>query len=688
MDSQFNFHYFVPTTAKDLPQQGWKIHVSAFYDNYRKVLLTVAKYCYLRNIPFKYVLSSQLGYLLGKQASRLASGKLITIYPKDEHQFETIVTDLYKTLRHMHGPYVLTDQRYRDSRCLYYRYGTITRQNRIVYSKNGIPFEDASQPIYTNPTLATDSLTTQQKLPKTVQLKLLSEYNIIDVYRYTNFGGTYKATRRSDNKPVVIKEARAYLGESEQVTAIRLRQNEKEILERYAASDIMPQVIESFSESENYYLVMTKVNGEALSELKKSIYLGDISLNETALLKKVKQQVMIITDKLMSFFQQVHQIGLFLNDVSLENLMIDERGKITFIDAEASNALNSSPFVYTNTPEFNDSRTPLSKLTPEEIDNKRLGYVLIDLVCSANDLLKIDSTGRQTKQVFERFCELYSFPELLKIVAHLENWNMSKTNYLGHFVKAHEVTSEINEITAFAKSHQLKLPKKQLYEFCSISQINDVLDHLQEKFANEKSFEFNELDAHDLLNITQNLLQSEDPISHKKFLSLLVFLLRRMKANGRNFSGTPHYLFTNEAGNYSPYIASSGAVLLSSLKFLKQHQDAELINLVKEILPSFDGSIARNVSYLYGLSGIADLFLNAYEVFGDHRYLLSTMAKFRVIQSFRAVSSDSWLYADKSLHPNFGTYTNGTPGILAFYQHLQRVLQINEQRDIRKVEIS
>lgn len=688
MESQFKFHYFVPTTAKDLPQQGWKIHVSAFYDNYRKVLTKVATYCYLRKIPFKYVLPSQLRYLLGKQASRLTSGKLITIYPKDEHQFEGIITDLYKTLRHLHGPYVLTDQRYRDSRCLYYRYGTITRQNRIVYSKNGIPFEDASQPIYTNPTLATDPFAAQQQPQKTAPPKLLNEYDIIDVYHYTNFGGTYKAVRRSDNKSVVIKEARAYLGESEQVTAIRLRQNEKEILERYAASDLMPQVVESFSESENYYLVMTNVDGEALSELKKSIYLGGIPLYETDLMKKAKQQILIIAEKLLCFFQQAHQTGLFLNDISLENLMIDDKGKITFIDAEASNTMTNSPFVHTNTRDFNDSRIPLSKLTPIEIDNKRLGYVLIDLVCSANDLLRIDSTGMQTKQVFERFCELYSFPELLKIVAHLEKWNMRKTDYSFHPVNVNEITSEINKITTFAKSHQLKLPKKENHPFYSTDQINDILGHLRKKFVEQKSLEFNELDANDLLNVTENILRSEDLVLQKRFMSLLIFLLKRMTENGRSFSGMPHYLFTNEIGNYSPYLASSGAVLLSSLKFLRQHQNEDLIHLVKALLPSFDGNMARNVSYLYGLSGIADLFLNAYEVFGDHRYLLSTMAKFRVIQSFRAVSSDSWLYADKSLHPNFGTYTNGTPGILAFYQHLQRVLQINEQRDIRKVEIS
>ena len=119
MHSKFQFHYYVPSAMSNLPQQGWKVHVSAFYDNYRRVLKKVAKYCYLKRIPFKYVLSIQLRDPLGKQASRLAAGKLITIYPKDDQQFEEIVLDLYKALRNIHGPYILTDRRYRNSRCLY-----------------------------------------------------------------------------------------------------------------------------------------------------------------------------------------------------------------------------------------------------------------------------------------------------------------------------------------------------------------------------------------------------------------------------------------------------------------------------------------------------------------------------------------------------------------------------------------
>ncbi|KGO32446.1 hypothetical protein ACKP2L_08640 [Oenococcus alcoholitolerans] len=115
MDTLFSFKYFTPGAVSTLPDQGWKIHISTFYDNYRKVLKRVARYCYNHQIPFKYTLSEQLPIMLGKQASRISSGKLITVYPWDDQQFSLITRDLYRLLQDEHGPYILTDRLYVDA---------------------------------------------------------------------------------------------------------------------------------------------------------------------------------------------------------------------------------------------------------------------------------------------------------------------------------------------------------------------------------------------------------------------------------------------------------------------------------------------------------------------------------------------------------------------------------------------
>lgn len=679
MHSKFQFHYYVPSAMSNLPQQGWKVHVSAFYDNYRKVLKKVAKYCYLKRIPFKYVLSIQLRDLLGKQASRLAAGKLITIYPKDDQQFEEIVLDLYKALRNIHGPYILTDRRYRNSRCLYYRYGTIARQNRTIYSKNGVPFQDASQPTYANPTLAKDPFIADHEKKHQRPLKLFSEYEITDVYRYSNFGGTYKAIRLSDNLPVIIKEARSYLGESERLTAIKLRKHEREILQKYATTGLLPEVVDSFIESENYYLITTRVKGKTLTELKNHIYLGGVSLDQPVLIEKIKSQIVRIAQSLNHLFKVAHQHGLFLNDVSLDNFVIDRNEKITFIDAEASNTVKSPLLTQTNTPDYNDDHMLIDDLTLIEIDNKRLGYMLIDLVCSANDLLRVDPSGKQTRKVFERFCQIYNFVNLWDLVATLEGWKLANDNCTLSTVSVSEITSEIEEITTFASTQHYGIMPDHEYPRFNIVQVEDVLKNLHTRIIKRNSNFFTKVDAEDLLNVTENTIRIRSPKLQKELQTLVYFLLRRLKNNGREYYGNQHYLFTNESGNYSPYLVSSGAVLFASLSSLKHFPDKKIIRLVKEILPSFDASVVRNVSYSYGLSGIADLFLTAYEILGDQYYLHSAITKFRVIQSFKAVSPNCrWLYIDKSLQPKFGHYDDGTPGILAFYRHLLNVLQNNK----------
>lgn len=87
---------------------------------------------------------------------------------------------------------------------------------------------------------------------------------------------------------MIIKEARSYLGESERLTAIKLRKHEREILQKYATTGLLPEVVDSFIESENYYLITTRVKGKTLTELKNHIYLGGVSLDQPVLIEKLR----------------------------------------------------------------------------------------------------------------------------------------------------------------------------------------------------------------------------------------------------------------------------------------------------------------------------------------------------------------------------------------------------------------
>ena len=111
-----------------LPKQGWKIHSSGTLDNAEEIVSIVWDYCVPRGIPFKFVRSRQLLLLRnGKYADRGSSGKLATIYPSDEQQFETIAIELASLLGGKAGPYILSDLRWGDGP-LFVRYGGFVDQ--------------------------------------------------------------------------------------------------------------------------------------------------------------------------------------------------------------------------------------------------------------------------------------------------------------------------------------------------------------------------------------------------------------------------------------------------------------------------------------------------------------------------------------------------------------------------------
>jgi len=113
-----------------LPDQGWKIHVSATRANAREILDRVSTLLFeAGDVDFKFALDIPTLYLLnGKNWPRAASGKFITIYPGSNGRFLELIEQIYAATREFQGPYVLSDHRYKDSHVVFYRYGGVGRR--------------------------------------------------------------------------------------------------------------------------------------------------------------------------------------------------------------------------------------------------------------------------------------------------------------------------------------------------------------------------------------------------------------------------------------------------------------------------------------------------------------------------------------------------------------------------------
>ncbi|GLX03053.1 hypothetical protein [Microtetraspora sp. NBRC 16547] len=210
--------YYTPADVTALPEQGWKIHVSAPPADAERAVRTVWDYCVARNVAFKFLRGeSVLVMHNSKSASRASSGKLITIYPPDETRLEEILKELDELLRGVKGPYVLSDLRYGEGP-LFVRYGGFTErrclnasgemvlaiedgEGRLVPDVRGSTFSVPSWvelPAFLEPHLAARNAVTTTGLP----------YEIESVLHFSNGGGVYLGLDKATGRHVVLKEAR------------------------------------------------------------------------------------------------------------------------------------------------------------------------------------------------------------------------------------------------------------------------------------------------------------------------------------------------------------------------------------------------------------------------------------------------------------------------------------------------
>lgn len=205
------FTFWNPDKSK-VPKQGWKIHISCFFNNYQEILDIVTEYCFKHQISFKYVNNKKiLLYLLSKNANRSESGKFITIYPECDQTFAKVVRELYQKLKYFEGPYILSDKRYLDAKVIYYRYGSNTEDNAMVFKEGQL--KDERLPYYREIPYVNDPLT-ENTVEDNVETYLEKNYNDIKPIVFSNAGGIYEATYNK-KQSVILKKARPFIGISE-----------------------------------------------------------------------------------------------------------------------------------------------------------------------------------------------------------------------------------------------------------------------------------------------------------------------------------------------------------------------------------------------------------------------------------------------------------------------------------------
>ena len=110
--------------GRELPAQGWKLHVSAYAWSARAVFDAVLPVVCGREVPFKVVGSARLLEALNSGDAGVAQvGKFVTVYPSDDTEARALGHELASATTGLAGPVVATDRRVVADAPVFYRYG-------------------------------------------------------------------------------------------------------------------------------------------------------------------------------------------------------------------------------------------------------------------------------------------------------------------------------------------------------------------------------------------------------------------------------------------------------------------------------------------------------------------------------------------------------------------------------------
>ncbi|MCX4910616.1 class III lanthionine synthetase LanKC [Streptomyces sp. NBC_00878] len=344
-----------PEDGVAIPEQGWKVHVSATPANAADTIDTVWQVCRRLGLPWKFLRSPLMVTVLNtKYANRASSGKAVTVYPRTEDELTVLLTELDDALGGAEGPYVLSDLRWNQGPASV-RYGAFVPMwcelpdgtlVPAVRDPDGQLVPDVRRPVFTVPEWA--------ELPEIVRKRmagqeaangtgaaLIGGYRITKALHFSNGGGVYLA-QDEQGREIVLKEARPHAGlDGTGADAVTRLAAEYEVLRSVRQLPFVPEVHGCFTVWEHHYLAMEYVPGEPLSA-----WLGaEFPLVRHRPGPETRARFAALAVERMRQVEdcvgQLHDAGVAFGDLHPRNIMIRPDGTVALVDYELAVPVDS-----------------------------------------------------------------------------------------------------------------------------------------------------------------------------------------------------------------------------------------------------------------------------------------------------------------------------------------------------------
>ncbi len=706
--------YHCGSTSNAVPEQGWKIHVSATVADARETLdrvLTVL--LQRRDTNFKFALDSYvLSLLNSKNWSRGGSGKFITVYPKDTACFLDLIEELHKATLGQRGAHILSDMQYQENGVVFYRYGGMDPRHALNIAGEKVPLltgpdgsdiPDRRLPFPVTPDWVESPFQTTRSEgspnePATLQN---GRYEIGGALAYSNAGGVYRALDRKTGKRVVVKEARQHVTSiGEDCSAVELLRKEYHLLTLLSASGIAPQPYDFFQEWNHWFLVEEFIDGIPLARHVAS----DSILLRT---RPSPADFDLWFEKFHSLFRNlahlvdiVHKHGIVFGDLSPNNILLTAgSGDLRLIDFEGACLVGVDAPINLYTPGFGSpNQVSGGQGTPED-DSYALGALICFCLFPLNGLLNLYPDARHN--LLSNIQKDSQIPSaIVKLILALLSSDPSQRP---SYSKVENVLSNFQ-----SRDRHLDCDQETPVDYAAV--IKGIQDHIQDTATYSRK---------DRLFPADPKLFSTNPLSLAYGAGGVAYALKQISCQVPEKA--VQWILQHEVANddYAPglYVGSSGIAWsllemglqhqaeeifrrtlshplldkgidifyglagwgMTSLRFFRETQNEEYLHHAKDAAATLLNKSGRNqrgrywminnevrLGLAHGASGVALFLLYLYLETGDSSYLTAGQEALEFDLSFAAETKDgglSWPQLAESRSPLYPYWRFGSAGI-------------------------
>jgi class III lanthionine synthetase len=637
--------------------QGWKIHLSAVTHNALALFQNAVPILVGERTSFKIAAAPAiLSLLTSKQWQRGGAGKCMTVYPFDAAHFMALIEALHQATIGHHGPYILSDRRYKDSKCVFYRYGGIAprtalsaRGERLPYllSPDGERIPDRRQARFILPPWVKDPFAQDAPPPLRTGLKN-GRYTPEAALRHTNSGGLYLATDHQTGEKVVLKEARPLtnVDPASGKESKDLLVKEHRLLTTLAGTRTGPRAIDLFEEWEHCFLVEEYLDGITLRQHSILHNVARFSRPSPTHFAEFYAEFRSVFTQLAQVLETFGQRGIVFRDLSPTNVIVLKDGQVRLVDFEAATELGVDPMSNLFTPGFASSDHFASGVPRVENDYFSLGALMLAYLMPMHAALGLDPLLHH--RFIQALGDDYGFPEsLLGLLHRLMSREPSERPAPAAVIAALAHPSP-------ARAAQIHRPSP-----ISDAELGRALSGILRYTLAQAS-----CDRTDRLFPCDPKAFATNPLGLAYGACGTLYALHKL--TGEAPAPLIDWVFRQEitAESYAPglYVGMAGiAWVLLELGYAERARKVLAASANHPVPPTYD--------VFYGLAGWGMAQLKFHQVFGEPQYLEAATAAGRELVKTRVVDGNGCHWIASPDEVLFG-YAHGAAGVSLFLLHL------------------